>query len=388
MPNYFCEICQKESSQKKHHQSHIETEIHQTKKEVVKLKMESISAEERIEKYSTDNLETILDKLENSKKVKKIIKKVNDFIPKKINGNITWENTLDVNDYENLKHKLNNVVKSAHQILYNNGSIVGSKAVTDIQKLLSLKLLEREFNNPLSVAGKSLRMVKSKTNSVGGVIEKYIKCCKNLSLLKDIDNPLNFWSGMVSRVLMETYPYVFGEEDKKFNVTSENGFQDLVSCICSLDITDEFLDSFATTCGDVHEAFLAYGGGKASKELGQFFTPRKLIHLIFKGTILEEYINKMDEPSIYDPCMGTGGFLTRTFKHCEILSENVYGCETEQDTIKFAFTSCLMTMGDTKSNLIRCNSLSQNKLVFEKKMSSIVTNPPFGTKKGGDKLEI
>ena len=132
---------------------------------------------------------------------------------------------------------------------------------------------------------------------------------------------------------------------------------ELIDKISSLQISEGFVNAYSTACGDIHEAFRFYGGKKGAKELGQFFTPRKLIHLIFHGLELQELCEDMVEPEIFDPCMGTGGFLTRMYKLLNIKPENIYGCETELDTIKFAFSSVQLTTGNTISNL-------ENAIVF------------------------
>ena len=41
--------------------------------------------------------------------------------------------------------------------------------------------------------------------------------------------------------------------------------------------------------------------------------------------------------------MGTGGFLTRLFNLSNINPDNIYGCETELDTIKFDEMSLFLT---------------------------------------------
>ena len=147
MPNYFCEICQKESSQKKHHQSHIETEIHQTKKEVEKLKLESMDLEYKMEKYSTDNLETILDKLENSVK-KKVIKK-NDSKKHKTNTPIYEKSTNDITDTENnesFKYKFLDFLGKMHNLLRGAG-VTGDQALDDILNCLFLCYLEDKISD-------------------------------------------------------------------------------------------------------------------------------------------------------------------------------------------------------------------------------------------------
>ncbi len=115
------------------------------------------------------------------------------------------------------------------------------------------------------------------------------------------------------------------------------------------------------------------------RELGQYFTPRKLINLLFHGFNLVEMCKDIDNITIFDPCMGTGGFLTRIYKLLNIKSENIFGCEATVDIIKFAFSSIYLTTGKTNSTLIKCNSLCHNPLLITKRYSLIVTNPPFGT---------
>ena len=122
MPTYYCEICQKESSQKKHHQTHLETEIHQTKKDLESLKINTMSKEERLEKYSTNNLEVIIYKLENSKKVKKIVKK----------------NKINISNKEALKDKIHDI----HNFLRNNGGGYGMNALKVFNIIYGLKKIE------------------------------------------------------------------------------------------------------------------------------------------------------------------------------------------------------------------------------------------------------
>ena len=74
---------------------------------------------------------------------------------------------------------------------------------------------------------------------------------------------------------------IYNEEDCRFSFNDEASFMKLIDVICKIEINEDFVDAFATSYGDVHEAFREYGGGKGSKELGQFFSPRHLINIIF-----------------------------------------------------------------------------------------------------------
>ena len=95
-----------------------------------------------------------------------------------------------------------------------------------------------------------------------------------------------------------------------------------------------------------------------------------------------QYLKNHPKHKVYDPCMGTGGFLTRFYKLSKNTQpEDLYGCELNGETIKFAYSAMLITTGKTANNIKRCNSLSDNEFMFNrKKFDVIVTNPPFGTK--------
>jgi restriction endonuclease S subunit len=195
------------------------------------------------------------------------------------------------------------------------------------------------------------------------------------------ENITNVWKQLVTKFLMPLFPSIYFEEDSKFNTPDVNAIKDLILAIDELNVDEKFIDSFSTTCGDIHEAFRAYGGrSSGARELGQYFTPRHLIHLMFHGVGLDCLLDNNKSSTIYDPCMGTGGFLTRLFKMASIPSSNIYGCETEQDTIKFGEMSMLLTTGDVDNHIKKCNSISENKFISQgKTFNAIVTNPPFGT---------
>ena len=183
------------------------------------------------------------------------------------------------------------------------------------------------------------------------------------------------------------FPSIYYDDDTKFNCQDSAVITELILKLDVIKVTDEFSDAFATSCGDIHELFRAYAGGKAARELGQYFTPRKFIHLIFYGIGLDVMLKDKGNITIYDPCMGTGGFLTRLFNLCKIDSSNVYGCETEMDTIKFGEMSMVLTTGNTNTNIAKCDSLCENPYILHIKVDCIVTNPPFGTSMKYDELK-
>lgn len=391
---YICQICNSTSTQLSHHKTHLETQKHIDKKKIFEMELLNKEKTDLVEQYKSDNIEKII-----KKKEKKIIKIVNKKIKleldgeetkteepskKKISGKQIWniEQNAEINEnYYNIKSKLESIIKQCHNLLYSNGSIVGIKAQNDIMRILCIKILEQQFNDIQSSLYKKCFEVKETENLSEDKFEKYFGFCQDIGKLALDSNPLHTWTFLNNNFLTKILPAVYYRDDEKFNCRDTHTLSKIIVAINSLEINKDFQDAFSTTCGDIHEAFRSYGGGKGAKELGQYFTPRHLIHLMFHGLGLDSYVQKLTNKTIYDPCMGTGGFLTRLYKLCDgVEPSNIYGCETEMDTIKFGEMSITLTTGDISNNVIKCDSISQNPFIVNKKFGAIVTNPPFGTK--------
>jgi type I restriction enzyme S subunit len=375
---YYCEICDVKSSQKAHHKSHCETEKHTLALEVFKLRLEKLSSEELKSAYRTDNINDIIENKVNGIPI---------IIKQKPNGEELWNissvanNVEDTANYNTAKSELMRVIKKCHDILYKFG-ISGEKAQNDIMRILTLKLLEKQFNNTESQLYAKCEEFKDIKN-----YEEYMSYCCDIKKLAYMDtNIFRKWKFLVTKFLINILNQIYFEQDTSFNCRNENGIKDIIIAISEINITE---DSYTTVSGDIHEMFLAYGGKKSAKQFGQFFTPRKLIDCMYYGIkdIAPEYISVNPSSLVYDPCMGTAGFLTRFYNlvnpingTIEVESKNFYGCEMEQDTIKQGVMNMYSATGNLSSNIFQCNSLSENSLVFTTKMDNIITNPPFGTK--------
>ena len=378
MPEYKCLLCDTHADpQKSHHVKHCKTKKHKDKKRIKELELNAMTTEQRVEKYKKDNVNEIINELETH-----IIDIDNEITKKKISGQVIWnvDDNMDSNDnYKQLKAELDTLIKKCHNLLYRK-AVVGSKAQNDIMRILCIKILQEQFNDENSAVYKKCNEIRENTINKNKFDER-INYCKNISSITTTNAELTFeWKQFVNSILIELFPSIYFKQDNTFNCEDKNTIIELIRMIDSINITGDFKDAFATNCGDIHELFRAYSGGKAAKDLGQFFTPRNFIHIIFYGCGLDILLESMDNISVYDPCMGTGGFLTRIFNMCNIESNNIYGCETEIDTIKFGEMSMLLTTGNTNANIVKCDSLCENPFIQNKKVKCIVTNPPFGTK--------
>ncbi|HIE0192101.1 N-6 DNA methylase [Escherichia coli] len=141
--------------------------------------------------------------------------------------------------------------------------------------------------------------------------------------------------------------------------------------------------------GDLYESLLERSAGEKKSGAGQYFTPRHLIDSIV--AVMKPQLTDV----IQDPAAGTGGFLIavnnylRAHNDFSCLPKDIlrnyreqtfFGMEIVKDTHRLALMNMLLhglegtiTYGDTLSN--DCKKLPPATL--------ILSNPPFGTKKGG-----
>ena len=292
---------------------------------------------------------------------------------------ISKKNVVIDDKYKNIKDNLQQVIKMCHNVLYGN-AIVGVKAQNDIMKILTIHIFKSQFADENSELFKICKKLINDGEMSQERYDKYMGYCKNIKEFLKTDNPLNEWRMFIMSFAIKIFKNsIYNEEDCRFSFNDEASFMKLIDVICKIEINEDFVDAFATSYGDVHEAFREYGGGKGSKELGQFFSPRHLINIIFHGCGFNDIIKSYENPTIYDCCMGTGGLLTRAYSNGNIIPGNIYGCEVEKDTIKFGECSIFLTTNNFNSNIIKCDSLCENPYLITNKFDIIFTNPPFGT---------
>ena len=146
--------------------------------------------------------------------------------------------------------------------------------------------------------------------------------------------------------------------------------------------------------GDLYEGLLEKNANEVKSGAGQYFTPRVLINVMVE--LMKPQLGEV----IQDPAAGTGGFLIASNhyirKHNDIfdLSEEEYfnfknkiffGMEHVQDAHRLAMMNMMLHGLDSdapESGMIYGDTLSPKGQQLPK-ADLILTNPPFGTKKGG-----
>jgi len=326
--------------------------------------------------------------LENKKEIiNKEIKEEKEEVKVEYKNEIIWqlsnEEKKTNDEYNEIENKLISCIKSCHDILYSNGSITGLKASNDIIKIIICRLFNIIYKND-EIKQIILKIIGLE---ILNKYDKYLIDIREFNKInsKEIDNDIKIF---ILKIIVPIFPNIFNKnEDIYFNTRNNpTNYSKIIDKICELiDINNDnyklFIKLFAETGGNMYEYFTnSYGKGSTSKELGQFFTPFKLINLIIYN--IKDFIQIDNKDlTLYDPCCGSGGLLNRTATSLNINRDNIYGCEIEKDTIKYALASLLVNNNSLKINILNKCSLTNNNYLFEnKKFDLILTNPPFGTK--------
>ncbi len=295
---------------------------------------------------------------------------------------VIWT-TIENKDYTEYENKLLSLIKKCHNILYSNGAIVGSNASNDIIKLLILRFLNVIYKTDKG-KDKLDKLIEKQPDKLKDRYLPYVIDINNIIKVENgnYENEIKLY---LSLFLPKLLPDIFDSFDGTLNTRNEplNIYNIIIEICKTIDLTDTNLSNyFSTQGGNIYEYFTNnYSKGANSKELGQFFTPYSLIKAILNGCGFNDLIREIENPSLYDPCCGSGGLLCITYKENKdfINSNLIYGGEIEKHTIKYALGSFIINTNELNTNILNCDSLSKNPYIFEdKKFDIIFTNPPFG----------
>lgn len=165
----------------------------------------------------------------------------------------------------------------------------------------------------------------------------------------------------------------------------------LGSLVTSIDSLDWY-SARQEGLGDLYEGLLEKNANEKKSGAGQYFTPRPLIECMVR--LMKPKPGEM----VQDPAAGTGGFLIMADRFIKEQTDNLFdlkekeqifqkrqafcGVELVEDTYKLALMNAMLH--DIEDGLISGDSLSSVGQNLPK-ADLILTNPPFGTKKGGER---
>ncbi len=146
--------------------------------------------------------------------------------------------------------------------------------------------------------------------------------------------------------------------------------------------------------GDLYEGLLEKNASETKSGAGQYFTPRPLIDTIV------QVLQPQPGETVQDPAAGTAGFLIAADRYIKDHTDDLYdlserqrqfqrnqaflGMELVPGTRRLALMNCLLhgMEGDAEGVVHTGNTLGEAGAALPKS-DIILSNPPFGTAKGG-----
>lgn len=144
--------------------------------------------------------------------------------------------------------------------------------------------------------------------------------------------------------------------------------------------------------GNLYEGLLEKNANEKKSGAGQYFTPRVLID------VMTELVAPQPGERCNDPACGTYGFMIAADRYVKKHTDDLFDLsEDEQHFQKYeAFTGAELVhethrlalmnsmLHDIEGEIYLCDTLSNQGKVL-KNYDVVLTNPPFGTKKGGER---
>ena len=205
---------------------------------------------------------------------------------------------------------------------------------------------------------------------------------KGVELKKFYKELLNYLSDECQGRIKEIYQGAISNIDEPKN---------LEKIITSIDDLDWY-SAREEGLGNLYEGLLEKNANEKKSGAGQYFTPRVLINVMTK------LIDPKAGEKCDDPACGTFGFMIAADQHIKNNTGDLFDLSTDEQTfqIQQAFTGCEL-VHDTH-RLALMNAMLHNiegKIYLADTLSTegkqlkgydvVLTNPPFGTKKGGER---
>ena len=298
------------------------------------------------------------------------------------------ELTLKKSSNQENKSNITTIFKYCLDVLRDSEHLIGDKALRNLAFLLDLRLLEKQFNNKIididsyDYDFSSYECSNEEFNKEHK--KKLLGFTRFSNLVKENENNLYtimkyLWDDILS--VHPTTKYIF-LKDKSFDIQNQSTYKKLIDKLYSF----KFEEIEADILGEAYEQVIS--DVMTGKVLGQFFTPPKVKQMMV-NLINPQLKDDGTIETIFDPAMGTGGFLITSIRHIMKQSKlkninidwnfisqyGLGGREAEPDTYQLAISNMLISTGHMFDVLEKGDSIRDP---ITKKYDIILANPPFG----------
>jgi type I restriction-modification system DNA methylase subunit len=284
--------------------------------------------------------------------------------------------------------KLITLFKFCLDVLRNKEHLTGDKALRNLAYMLNLCLLEPQLQS-LNIDNMAFYDFSEYGDDAERQSSRLLKLSRFSVLAKEkADNIPDIIKCLWEEVL-SVHPIIKNifPPGRGFDILHGSTFKKLIDKIASVDFTAFSEDILGEAYEEVIKDIMT------GKVLGQFFTPPEVKEFMV-DLIDPQILPNGTIETIFDPAMGTGGFLItalrKLLKKKEpmnwdfIIRYGLGGREPEPDTYQLAVSNMLIASGKMFSSLEKGDSI---RTTISNKYDIILTNPPFGID-GLDYLEI
>ena len=282
------------------------------------------------------------------------------------------------------KSNLTTIFKYCLDVLRNNEHLTGDKALRTLAHLLDLRLLESQFGKTIDIDNFKYDFSHIEADMIDNHKKKLLSIVRFSILAEEKEDniPTNMkylWDDILA--VHEKTKNIF-LKGRGFDITHQSTYKKLITKLNKFD----FESIEADILGEAYEEVIQ--DVMIGKTLGQFFTPPKVKKMMIK--LIDPQIKKDGTiEKIFDPAMGTGGFLITCLRHLInqskiknikldwnfISTEGLGGREAEPDTYQLAVSNMLISSGHMFDVLERGDSIRNP---ITNKYDIVVANPPFG----------
>ena len=293
-------------------------------------------------------------------------------------------NKLKILSIPNSKLNIVTSLNKCLNILRDNANVLGEDALHIISYFLILALMEPKLGSDhMDMYNESFYNFEvfdpdDKT--------KLFHVLKFSNLIKESKDDYSFYLRNLWQNILSVHPKTkdIYKENNIFGINSDKDdvLTDILKTLSEINFENIDTDILGDCYEDVVKNTLLQGDG-------QFFTPPHIkdiaVKLVNPGLNDDGTID-----SIFDPAMGTGGFILTCIKYIKEsakskniqlnwnqISENLGGREVIEKTFQFAKANCLVYSGHVFSAIEMNDSI---RIPIIKKYNCVVANPPYGIK--------
>ncbi len=282
------------------------------------------------------------------------------------------------------KTNLANIFNYCLDVLRNNEHITGDKALRTLAHLLDLRLLEPQFDKQINIDTYEYNFSAYDDDIVEQHKAKLLKLVRFSNLVKEKEDNIPKIMKCLWDEILAVHPITKNIflKGKGFDIQHQSTYKKLIDKLYTFDF--ESVDE--DILGEAYEEVIK--DVMTGKVLGQFFTPPKVKQMMV-NIINPQIKSDGSIETIFDPAMGTGGFLITCLRNLlkiskikniplnwEFISQQgLGGREAEPDTYQLAVSNMLIASGKMFKVLEKGDSIRDP---ITNKYDIILANPPFG----------